>query len=63
VWDSSAWDVSAWGVGAEGLPVRQAWRNVSANGYTVTCSVRIRQQAQAIIWYSTNYQFRQAGTL
>lgn len=63
VWDSSAWDASAWGVGAEGLPVRQAWRNVSANGYALTVSVRIRQQAQAIIWYSTNYQFRQAGTL
>lgn len=63
VWDSSAWDVSAWGVGAEGLPVRQAWRNCNATGYAITVSIRIRQQAQAIVWYSTNLQFRNAGTI
>jgi len=65
-WDSSNWDVTDWssgGIPTAGDTVTQGWKNCAAIGYTVTVSVRIRQKAQVINWYSTHIQFRQAGVI
>lgn len=60
-WDIDPWNASEWAV--SDLPAVGGWRNVSANGYTLTPSVRIRQRSQQVRWYSTQIQFRQAGTI
>jgi len=62
-WDVATWDVADWTVDGGSLPTVQAWRNTAAIGYTVTVGVRVSQRAQNIRWYSTNLQFRQAGTI
>lgn len=63
-WDTSEWDVTDWsagGIPTAGDTVTQGWKNCHAIGYAVTVSVRIRQRAQVINWYSTHLQFRNAG--
>jgi hypothetical protein len=63
-WDTSGWDVTDWssgGIPTAGDNVTKGWKNCNAIGYAVTVSVRIRQRAQVINWYSTNIQYRKAG--
>jgi hypothetical protein len=63
-WDASDWDITDWssgGIPTAGDSVTQGWKNCHAIGYAVTVSVRIRQRAQVINWYSTHVQYRQAG--
>ena len=63
-WDTSEWDVTEWstdGIPQAGDTVTRGWKNCHAIGYAVTISVRIRQKAQVINWYSTDLQFRNAG--
>lgn len=63
-WDTSSWDVTDWssgGIPTAGANVTKGWKNCNAIGYSVTVSVRIRQRAQVINWYSTNLQYRKAG--
>lgn len=63
-WDTSEWDTTDWssgGIPTAGSQVTKGWKNCHAIGYAVTVSVRIRQRAQVINWYSTNLQFRKAG--
>lgn len=60
-WDVDPWDDSSWAV--TDVPATGTWRNCSAIGYVVTAAVRIRQRAQLVRWYSTQIQYRPAGTL
>lgn len=63
-WDASEWDVTDWsgdGIPTAGDTVTHGWRNCHAIGFAVTVSVRIRQKAQVINWYSTHLQLRTAG--
>ena len=61
-WDVSEWDVSEWDSGSTSeAPTRTGWKNVHAIGYSVTLSVRVKQRAQRINWYSTNLRYRNAG--
>lgn len=62
-WDASEWDTSSWGVQAETLPVYPAWKNANATGYVLTLSLRVSQKAHPLIWYATNYQYRNAGVI
>lgn len=63
-WNTADWDTSAWAAPeGDDAPVRKAWRNVRGIGYTLTVSVRAATRAQNIIWYSTDYQFREAGAI
>ncbi len=63
-WNNADWDVSAWASPTgDDAPIRKAWRNLSGIGYTLTVSVRASTQAQNIIWYSTNVQYRNAGAI
>lgn len=62
LWDVADWDVVDWGSEiTEQSPVVNGWKNCSAIGYVITASVRINQRAQQINWYSTTYQYRNAG--
>lgn len=63
-WNTADWDTSAW-ASPEGddAPVKNAWRNVRGIGYSLTVSVRAATRAQNIIWYSTDYQYRNAGVI
>ena len=63
IWDVSPWDTSAWGLGEDLVPVRATWRNLSAVGTVLTVSLRIRQRAQQIRWYSTQMQFKTTGAI
>lgn len=63
-WDTADWDTAEWATGGQ-LSVeegsRMGWKNCHAIGYSVTLSVRLRQQSQVVNWYSTNLQYRNAG--
>lgn len=63
VWDGSPWDSSAWSLGDDQIPVRATWRNLSATGFVVSISVRIRQRFQNVRWYSTQAQFKKTGAI
>lgn len=63
-WDTSEWDTTDWssgGIPTAGQLVTKGWKNCHAIGNAVTISIRIRQRAQVINWYSTNLQYRSAG--
>lgn len=62
VWDVADWDAVEWAVGDDS-PTTEGWRNVHAIGVALTVSIRIRQRTQAVNWYSTTYQFRNAGVI
>lgn len=62
-WDVADWDTTDWVLDGAGLPTTQGWRNTSAIGYALSYSLRVSQRAQNIRWYSTNIQYRQAGTI
>lgn len=62
-WDFTDWGTTDWVLDGSGLPTTQGWRNTSAIGYALSYSLRVSQRAQNIRWYSTNIQFRQAGTI
>lgn len=62
-WDAADWNTAAWSSGDTDLPVRPAWRNANAVGNSLALSVRVRQKSQQIVWYSTTYQFRNAGAI
>lgn len=60
----SVWG-SPWGTSTSAaLEVQpRAWRNISAVGYTLTCSLRLNSKAQIITWFSTGFLFKDAGAV
>lgn len=39
------------------------WRNVWADGYAVTCRLRVQSAQQQTIWYQTDYMFQNLGVV
>lgn len=63
-WDVSDWDVTDWDIGTTELgATREGWRNARATGYVVALSLRASTRSQNIVWYSTSFQFRNAGVI
>lgn len=65
-WDTSDWDTTSWASAASTYDVTakpRAWRNIAAVGYTLTCSIRLNSAAQRIVWFSTQFMFKNAGPI
>ena len=63
-WDVATWDVDPWGASTtEPQAGPRAWRNVRANGYAITCSIRLQLISQTVVWFSTAYLFKPAGAI
>lgn len=63
-WDTVDWDTADWDIGTEELQAtRTAWRNANGIGYVLGLSLRGSTRSQNIIWYSTQFQYRNAGVI
>lgn len=63
-WGTATWSVDPWASSfTDPSAGPRAWRNVRANGYALTVSIRLNLISQSVVWFSTAYQFRQGGTL
>jgi hypothetical protein len=63
-WDQSLWDTFYWG-DPDDDPLNQNARptrhSVMGYGFALSLSFRYNHKKQLLVWYSTNYEFKQAG--
>lgn len=58
-WDEEDWDVPAW---ADAQTVRADWRPAIGEGRVMSQQLTVRNSANTIQWFATDYVFEQAGS-